>query len=230
MDELEIFELAERFVRSTVSPGGQLRFSDEDRMRLLNNGVDFPDFSLESLCASLAASVKTISPTKNISYIHEDHKYMWSWCAQIIAHNDTEYFSMEEMNLKQLVQALVHTVKAANHQPDFPDRRDFENTYAGVTEFARLRNEALDRVKLPSTVEQLLLCKTEISSYLSFPLLEGILKKRCSEYVDYSGSVKKEFAISSGKEFTPDKQINSLGVLLFLYFDVVASDFEKNIL
>lgn len=230
MDEQEIFRMADDFVQSTKSPDGSTAINpqNEGGMRLLANGAIFPDFSLESLCAALAASPKTISPAHNISYIHSDHVAMWAWCAQIIAHNDTEYFRAEESNLKLLVQIIAHTAKAAKNPSSSPPRDNYPMTLEGSMEFAEAHWTALKQVALPSTVEQFLHFRSEITSYLSFPLLEGILKKRCSEFVEYDGLVKKEFTIPRGKRpYVPGSKINSLAVLLFLYFHEVANEFEK---
>lgn len=233
MDEWEIFARADRFLKSIVQVDGAIGINPdaESGMRLVEDGVSFPDLPLNSLCAALAASVQTLTPAKNVLYTHWDHVVMWSWCAQIIAHNDTEYFSMEEMNLKQLVQALVHAVKAHRVPANIPRREDFDYSIEGVSEFSRLRNEALACVALPSTVEQFLSFNSLIVSYLSFPLLEGILKKACVEYVDFDGEVKKEFRISpSERSYSVGKKISNVGVLLFLYFELAAGDFEKKYL
>ncbi|WP_155631932.1 hypothetical protein [Burkholderia cepacia] len=230
MDEKEILDLSDRYVKSVVLPDGGVVFNKDDHMRLLSNGANFPNFSHSSLCAALAASVKTISPTKNIYYIHEDHLAMWSWSAQIVAHCDTEYFEMEEMDLKELVQAIVHTFKARNNTPEHPPRDQFPYTAEGSKEFASRRLAALKRVKLPSSIEQYLQFKTNIGSYLSFPLLEGILKKRCCDYVDYSGGVRKDFSVpgrSKCRNYVTGGRISSVGDLLHLYFDAVANEFER---
>jgi hypothetical protein len=229
MDEKKISDLANQFVESVKLKGGKVALNpgeDED-MRLLVNGVDFTKLSLGELCTSLATSSLTVSPVKNISYTHADHIYMWSWCAQIIAH-DTEYFSMEEMNLKELVRAIVHAAKAHKHHANHPKRENYDVSFEGAEAFAKDRWEAMEKVALPSTVEQYLSFQSHIVSYLSFPLLEGVLKKRCSEYIGFDGEVKKEFSISSIKKpFGKEKMVSNLGVLLFLYFELVASEFEK---
>lgn len=230
MDEKKIFELANKFVESVKLAGDRVALNpgDDEDMRLISNGVDFTKLSLADLCASLVSSAQTVSPVKSISYTHADHIFVWSWCAQVIAHHDNEYFSMEEMNLRELIQAIVHAVKAHGHRVEHPNRNDYDFSMEGVIEFAEARNAAMEKVALPSTIDQYLQVKSHVVSYLSFPLLEGVLKKRCSEYVGLDGEVRKEFSISPVKDpIRQGKQVSSLAVLLFLYFELVANEFEK---
>jgi hypothetical protein len=74
--------------------------------------------------------------------------------------------------------------------------------------------------------------KTSILAYLSFPLLEGMTKLRCSDYVNLDGTVRQSFTVDD----TPygatkgKKRVNSLHDLMRLLHDYVADADEKQVL
>ncbi|MGG2087925.1 hypothetical protein ABFY59_13125 [Priestia aryabhattai] len=107
---------------------------------------------------------------------------------------------------------------------------------AGIQNPKLEREEARKRVELTEfNTRKLVTNRHLVLTYLSFPLLEAILKKACSHYVDYSGRVLNEFEIIKahkhkkyGKNNT--KIISSLSDLLFLLYDNVANqDLRKQL-
>jgi hypothetical protein len=76
---------------------------------------------------------------------------------------------------------------------------------------------------------QMLGNKTSILAYLSFPLLEGVTKLRCNDYVDLNGTVRQSFNVAN-RQYDPANRVSSLNHLLWLLYDCVADADEKQAL
>lgn len=73
-----------------------------------------------------------------------------------------------------------------------------------------------------------------VLTHLSMPLLEGLLKKLCKNFVTYNGRVIKEFKISEKnkidkfKNYAVGKQCSSIRALLHLHYDNISNPEFKN--
>ena len=135
--------------------------------------------------------------------INEEHLNLWAWMGQIVSSvdgNPLEYFSSEEHQLKML---FYHTIRCA-----------------------LVSGEPRNRNILTLSQNEMASDSLRSVSYLSFPLLEGILRKICNNFVDYSGKVKKQFNGHSRK-YKIGSRCNSIEDMMYLYQNEIIGDSTK---
>ncbi|MBL5919819.1 hypothetical protein I7V28_01550 [Lelliottia amnigena] len=67
-------------------------------------------------------------------------------------------------------------------------------------------------------------------SYLAMPLLEGVAKSFCAEFVAMNGDVKKPFKKLKGEYYKENKRCSSIGDLLLLVEEIADSDLKQDII
>lgn len=163
---------------------------------------------LEMVCYRLTNVLTSTSKDHMTVKINVEHFKFWAWMGQIVSASDgnpIEYFSSEEFQLKEL---FYHTIRCALVSGE---QRDINIL-------------TLDQYEMASG-------SLRSVSYLSFPLLEGMLRKVCNNYVDYSGNVIQEFTIN----YSPDKSktykigdnCRSIKNMLYLYQSKIIDDSTK---
>lgn len=180
----KIIALCDSWYESVQSPdGGTCIGKDSDRYRLFNNGVHFHNLSVDELKASIVGlTVIHLLPHANrISYTIPEHSHLWAWCAEIIMNEDSDIFSHEEYELQSLFEACIRASLAKCNKP-----------VSSREEFQKLVQQ--DRLT-PHNVKNFSSHSSLILSYLTFPLLEGICKKLCNDFILMDGRIIQEFAV-----------------------------------
>ncbi|SMQ75987.1 hypothetical protein SAMN05444673_2600 [Bacillus sp. OV166] len=195
---IKIKDLCEKWRNSVKYEDGSVSYTLEgEKYRLLTTGIQFHEFDFED----------TQTACKELTSIRAeslDHSYFRAWVAELIF-SEFEYFSENEMGLQQLFSACVRAslTGKASYKINFEEAKSF-NKSVDFNTIDLARHSSL------------------IFSQLSFPLLEGVLKKSCKEYVDSSGKVLKNFTVP--KHIHPKEvfrvndpvRVSSLKVLLYL--------------
>jgi hypothetical protein len=148
--------------------------------------------------------------------IDMDHLVFWSWMGELFSSRETCYFKTEEHPIQKLFEIVIRTT-LAGIRPPIRDRQEWE-TQRKIRELTEFNTREL--VSNSSLVQ----------AYLVFPLLEAVIKKACSNYVDYSGKVVSHFSVNKKDGRIQNyvcsgqgkKSCSSLRDLLFLLYDEVA--------
>ncbi|GAA1033326.1 hypothetical protein GCM10009557_34720 [Virgisporangium ochraceum] len=205
----EITRLCEEWIKAASLPtgGSQISYQTE-QFRLMSNGIYFHELTFDELRVAILGLTKTLLLPGMNTVVVNDHYFLWAWCAELLAGAGTNYFSHTEFELKQL--SIVCNRSALSGAVS-PDRRE---RYADLLQDwqmgALLRDSHL------------------ILAYLSFPLLEGVLKKECSTYVSPSGEIQKNFEIEQSdgslRKYRTGKRCSSLRDLLVLLNNEIADN------
>ncbi|USK64844.1 hypothetical protein [Peribacillus frigoritolerans] len=223
----QILQLCDAWRKIAYGNDGSLRIGREsESFRLLENNIRFHDLDFEEIQAACIGLNRVLLFKGMNTIISSDHAFFWSWIAEVLLNRDTGYFTEKEEDIKKLFLTCTRASLA-----------EIQNPQMEWEEVAK-RNDLME-----FNTSELVKNRNLILAYLSFPLLEAILKKACHNYVDYSGKVLKDFEIrgrrgktgrrkrdqsygpnGNGRKYT----ISSLGDLLILLYDNVASQDLKD--
>lgn len=147
--------------------------------------------SYEQLLVEITGLSKSLLRPNLTATISPRHFHLWSWCAEVILHQESEVFDQHtEIELRKLFDACLRASLVHSSPP-------------------KLLQETASR-----NVDTYINSSLLILSYLVFPLLEGVCKKLCSDYISMDGMVKKDFNVPSrirvdGKTNKGSKNSNS---------------------
>ena len=113
--------------------------------------------------------------------INLDHQLFWAWAGEMLLSPRSTFFSREESELRRLFETCIRAALAGITPPP-ESKEDWER-----------QRELSELVEF--NTRQLVVNAHLILAYLGLPLLEGILKKVCSNYVDYAGTVVAAFDV-----------------------------------
>ena len=215
----QIAALCEQFCQETATG----KYSAQSQSyRLLENGTDFPSLKYDELMAAIIGLSKVLLRPGLNAVIDFDHYALWAWCgelllgpmAQIKIHNQNTM--PHEIN--ELYQATIRAALAHCERPSKPQPRE-----------ARDYSEFMN----PTAATYLKNASSMILAYLTFPLLEALLKQVCREYVAQDAKVIKEFSRLSKKGQPYNSKIGDeagISILLNLLYDHVANPDLKALL
>ncbi len=200
--EQQIRALCDAWVKAASSPGGGTALGPETgRLRLHRNGIRFDELSydeLQAACTSLSNVL--LRPGLN-TIIDADHLLFWAWAGELLLSPEAKFFSADEMELQQLFSSAIRASLAPI---------GIEKRWAEMDHNAR---ELVTKAHL-------------VLVYLALPLLEGLLKKVCQRYVDYSGKVVAHFQVPPrgrfNGQYNTGARCSSLRDLMYLLYQVVA--------
>ena len=221
----KIKQLCDQWCDAVQNDGGGFIIGNAtEKYRLLRNDVQFHELSYFQLIASVEGLTKVLLLPGLNTVIDQDHFFLWSWSAEVILSREIEYFKDEERDLRKLFEivirsALAHCRKPTATKDEWSQQVEIEN---------QISHNAKYFIQESSTA----------MAYLCFPLLEGIAKKTCSNYLDLNGQVISAFSVpsrnGSTRTYDPssnrstDKKCSSLRDLLWLVFNNVANQQLKN--
>ncbi|WP_308364423.1 MULTISPECIES: hypothetical protein [unclassified Microbulbifer] len=215
-----IKKLCDDWVCAACKNGGISIGSDSEKYRLLANGVQFHLLDFDSLIASVLGLSKVILLPGMNSFVVQDHFGLWSWCGEVIAGAGSHYFEPNEREIKSLFEAcirasLTHCRKPAASPEEHMKQSEVEQ-------------------QLPHNARYFLQDSSLILAYVSFPMLEAILKKTCSEYLRMDGSVKKQFQVMNRAKKPRTYKVSSLcssirDELFLLYEKVADKELKTNL-
>jgi len=213
----QIAALCEQFCHETATG----TYSEQSQsLRLLENGINFPSLKYDELMAAIIGLSEVLLRPGLNAVIDRDHYALWAWCgelllgpmAQIKIHNQN--IMPHEINelYKVTIRAALAHCKRPTNQPQEVLLSEFMN---------------------PSTATHLKNSCSIILAYLTFPLLEALLKQVCSEYVSQDAKIIKEFSRLNKKGEPYTSEIGGeagISILLNLLYDHVANPELKALL
>ena len=214
-----IAHLCDSWIAAVQRPDGGMGIGgNTEQFRLLRNGISFHDLTYEELRAACLGLGRVLLLRGLNTVIDFDHLFFWSWCAEILLSRESPAFTPAQRELAELYgtstrTALANAKRPAGSKEDFLQQRD-NHRY------------------IPFHLNEMGHHAHLILAYLSFPLLEGVTKQACAEYVDFHGTVLRPFDAprtgGSPRHYTVDKRCSSLRDLLHLLHAYVASPSLKS--
>lgn len=211
ISEERILDLCDSWCSAAQTPEGGISIGHQsEQYRLLNNGIHFHELEFKSLKAALLGLSKVLLLPGLNTVVDQDHFSLWSWCAELILHRDSNIFDDDEFELRKLFETCVRA-SLANCVKPVTSREEWQ--------------QQVDRDKLlPHNAKYFVQESSLTLAYLAFPLLEGACKKLCSDYISMDGNVLQSFEVPNRKDgvkkYDPNvwnrKQCSSLRDLLFL--------------
>lgn len=216
MDKADlILELCNKYRHEVVKENGISIGNNSEKYRLKNNGILFHELNYEEIQASCIGLSNVLIYKGMNTIIDYDHKYFWSWVGEVFLSREIQYFNKEEYEIEQLFKTLIRLCNAGNNGPA-QTKEEWDEQ--------RIKSEMID-----FNTKEVILNSHLIIAYLSFPFLEAVLKRNCSDYVDYFGSVKLSFWGKS-RQYNIGAKCSSLRDLLILYYNnVIDISFKKKI-
>ncbi|MFL6628804.1 MAG: hypothetical protein ACJ8G1_20350 [Vitreoscilla sp.] len=222
----QIEQLCDDWCTASTPPGGGLQIGSEtEKFRLRANGVVFHELDFASLCAAVIGLSKALLRPGLNTIVDFDHFTLWSWCAELILASRPSVFAQAQHEIKATYETAIHAALASCTKP--PASKD------------EWREQGRIRDLQPHHAKQLLSSSSSILAYISFPLLEAVLKRACAAYVAFDGQVVATFSVPSRsgnvRTYDPngsyrDQQCSSLRDLLFLHRTSVADSKQKLLL
>ncbi len=196
----QILDLCDAWVTEATKAGGLSLGGATEQHRLLNNGFVPHEMTYAELIATCLGLTRVLIHPGLNTVIDHDHFWFWAWCAELLTGEGT-YFSPAEQELRGRFE-LACRASLARAQP--PTQAGFEKSrQVGET--------------LSVHAYRLLLDTHQVLTYLAFPLLEGLTRKACAAFVDYSGQVLTPF-----RHYKPTQRCSNLGHMLHLLRQKVA--------
>jgi hypothetical protein len=143
--------------------------------------------------------------------VYFDHRVLWSWIAQLSTNLSTiravQDAVLNDDELMESFKLLVRLELASLGKPSVNPDID------------RL-NEIIDAA-ISWHVRMIVYDKHILALTFSFPVLERLLRQKCSSLVDLKGTAKQDFSVQ-GRGYSTGKRISSVADLLYLYEEKVA--------
>ncbi|MBB5457696.1 hypothetical protein [Paraburkholderia sp. Cpub6] len=218
----QITRLCDDWLAAVTQPGGGMAIGGaSERFRLHKNGVNFHEIEFDALCAAIVGLTKVVLLPGLTTVVDADHQLLWSWCAEVLLCRRADVFQPEQSELRELLSTAIHCALVTARNPGL--RPSDWHREALITQIQSVHVQEL-------TANSLLTL-----TYLAFPVLEGLIKLKCTEFVDMSGRVLAEFEVprrggESGRlrAYRPEQrgngQCNSIRDLLMLYRARVAGE------
>lgn len=212
----EILELCERCIAAATTAEGELQLGlATEQHRLRNNGIQLHELNYLELRAAVLGLTRVLVRPGLSTVIDEDHRRLWSWCAELLAGNRSNYFAAEEREIQDL---LGLACRASIARLRYPYGRP-----PGDPDEWRKELQAMNDVINPHA-QELIHGAHKLLGYLAFPLLEAILKKTCGTYVGLDGTVRTPFSVPGRQPYTVGgRRISGACDLLWLLYGNVAS-------
>jgi len=203
-NEITINEICQRFIATVKQPDGSFRLDDSARAHtLIAGGIRFHLLSIDEIFTAVVCLSQTMSAIGlRGAVITEDHFHLWGWCAEII---------LSPEHVQQKNDAAAARL----------NRQLFEAIFSIIFMDRTLIRRFTTRLK-PSEffAANIVFRGIHVLRYLTFPLLEILLKMRNAQSVSPDGTVIQSFAVltSAGKQrvYKNGTRCNSQGDLLTL--------------
>jgi len=180
-----------------------------ENLQIFRNGFVIEDFSYEELCELAVLLTRSLR-----GQINRDHKMFWSWCS-FLAH----YFK-QKVNLFR----DVHWIEAFDNMVDL--LLAAERPIESIPGHIHVPTERLKYVN--SHLISVCLKKHNLARAQSFAVLEGLLRRKASNYVAVDGTVRKFFTImepgGNTKTVYSGTKLNRINDGLRLFNQVVTRD------
>lgn len=160
---------------------------------LLARGVRFHELGCHELMAACVGLTETLALPNFNALVLQDHRELWAWIAELVTSKHSSFFD-----------------------PNSEQRRLFEATFrSALAEFDQGTGGSHDK-----NAVIFYRCSSVIVTYLSFPLTEYSLRRKCSVHLGQDGVVRQQFRVDrpdgSHKEYGVGARCNSIGDALLL--------------
>ena len=205
----EIRNLCDKWCDASTTPGGGMAIGHQtEQFRLLANGIVFHELSHAEVCAALVALSKVLLRPGMNTIVDQDHFGIWSWCGELLLSPRAAVFAAQQRKIKSLFEANLHAALANCRKP------------TSSREEWHAQNQI--EQQLPHHARQLLQGSSLVLAYLSFPLLEAILKRACTAFITLEGTVVSQFQVprrnGTLREYKPQDPCSSIRDLLHLHY------------
>lgn len=207
----KIKRLCSSWKEEALKGNGSILIGKSEEYRLLSNGINMHELTIKELEVCCVELTNLLLLKSMNTVVDWDHQFFWAWIGEVVNSKYINYFSQEdEREIQELFSVCIRSTLAGIENP----KRNYEEalTYRKNHPIEHNLNEVKNNMQL-------------VLSYISFPLLEGVLKKYCKEYVSLSGKVVKKFDILRGsnykKIYKVGDSINSIQDLLLLVIQIV---------
>jgi hypothetical protein len=219
-----IAQLCDAWLAAVYQPDGRMLIGASENFRLHQNGIQFHELSYAEMQASCVGLTRVLLLKNLNSVLDLDHQLFWAWSAELIVSVRSGFFTPQEMSISQLFDACIRASLAGIRPP-----LSSSSPSSLSSKLEEWRQERWLAQLVEFNTRQLVTHNALILAYLSFPLLEAMVKKVCSAYVDYSGTVLSQFTVPTrggGRTYRPDHPregtCSSLRDLLHLLYSTVA--------
>lgn len=213
-----IAELCEQFCQETATGTYSAK---SQSFRLLENGINFPTLQYDALMAAIIGLTEVLLRPGLCAVIDSDHFALWGWCGELLLGPMAQIKIHNQKTIPHEINELYQlTIRASLAHCERPQKNQTRETR--IAEY--MNPSAATHLKNGSSI---------ILAYLTFPLLEALLKQVCSEYVSQDAKVIKEFSRLSKKGLPCTSQVGDeagISILLNLLYDHVASPDLKALL
>ncbi|AVK50680.1 hypothetical protein AXY43_23155 [Clostridium sp. MF28] len=212
-----IRKLCEDWKREALGENGGISIGKSEQFRLINNGIRMHDLNSNELQICCIELTRILLLKGMNTIISEDHQWFWSWIGEIINNRHINYLNdLNEYPIKELFCTCIRSTLAGIEKP--PSSKE-----VALRRFKYRKEHPIEH-----NLNELYTNSHLILAYLSFPLLESVLKKHCHEYVLLSGKVIKDFDVKRGtgytKKYITGDSINSIEDLLLLIIQKVGKE------
>lgn len=194
--------------RAAATGGGGIAIGREsEQFRLHANGIHFHDLTYEGIReAAVGLTDILLLPGMN-TVVDLDHQLFWSWCGELLLGSNGPLSAGVDGEIRQLAETAVRA-SLANVRAPTREAFDRARAAAEVTEHNAAEYLQRSHIALP---------------HLAFPLLEAVVRRACSEYVDMSGRVLTEFPRTNGRTYSLGGRCSNVADLLRLLVATVAA-------
>ncbi|WP_140414763.1 hypothetical protein [Yersinia kristensenii] len=213
-----VSNLCNSWLEASIAPDGSFIIGREtEKYRLSNNGIVFHELDFDTLCSAIIGTTNVLLLPGISTSISEDHFRLWSWCGALLLSSRGLVFTCEQMEAKELLETSIRCA-LVNCSPPLKDKKEWQESVKAMS---------IQPIRIQHFVNK----HNLILAYIGFPLLEFVLKRACSEYVNMDGVIIKKFDNYKDKNIDKGKKrINSLEILLNLLFNHVADEKLKKLL
>ena len=204
-----IRNLCDSWMNAAQQPGGGLAIGNAtEQYRLHRNGISFHELAYSEIKTACTGLSQVLLLKALNTIIDLDHQLFWAWVGEMLLSPRSTFFAHDELVLRKLFETCIRAGLAGISPPP-KSREEWERQ--------RDRSELIE-----FNTRELVLNGHLILAYLGFPLLEGLLKKVCSNYVDYTGTVVAPFVIpgtrGGSRKYKLKDKCSSLRDLMFLLY------------
>jgi hypothetical protein len=151
-----------------------------EHLQVIRNGFELEDFNHDEL-----SQLTTLLTRELRGQINSDHKFFWAWVAFLTFHFPKPIPIFHDVDWQSGFADIINLALSARRRfPAGPAYRRFQAQTLRHVNHHLLETESN---------------KWKIAGPLAFSVLEGLLRRKNSNYVNIDGSVKKPFQISDAQ-------------------------------
>ena len=208
LSSADIKSLCDKWCDASTTPGGGMAIGGQaEQFRLLANGIVFHELTHDQVCVALVALSKVLLRPGMNTIVDQDHFGIWSWSGELLLSPRAAVFAAQQREIKSLFEANLHAALAHCRKPT-SSREEWQ-----------AQNQIEQQIQ--HHARQLLQGSSLVLAYLSFPLLEAILKRACAAFISFDGTVISQFSVprrnGTAREYRPQEQCSSIRDLLYLH-------------